>query len=84
MTFRTIWHEQATNAAVRFLKEDPDGLRQVFVAVDLLAEDPRPAGTTALGSPDLRRMHVGPYRLMYQIEDDSITVVVVLHIGRVP
>ncbi|MGW1003337.1 type II toxin-antitoxin system RelE family toxin [Streptomyces sp. NPDC002520] len=83
MTFRIIWHEQATDSAVRFLKEDPDGLGRVFAATDLLADDPRPEGTVALGSHDLRRMHAGPYRLMYQIEEDSGTVVV-LHIGRIP
>ncbi|MGW3957200.1 type II toxin-antitoxin system RelE family toxin [Streptomyces sp. NPDC004752] len=82
MTFRIIWHELATDSAVRFLKEDPDGLGRVFAAADLLADDPRPDGSIALGSPDLRRMHTGPYRLMYQIEEDSATVVV-LHIGRI-
>jgi mRNA interferase RelE/StbE len=82
VTFQIIWWEQATDTAVRFLKDDPDGLRQVYAAVDLLADDPRPAGTTALGSPDLRRMHVGLYRLMYEIDEGSVTVVM-LHIGRV-
>ncbi|WP_128375885.1 type II toxin-antitoxin system RelE family toxin [Streptomyces cavernae] len=83
MTYQIIWHEQATSNAVRFLKDDPDGLRQVFAAVDLLADDPRPEGTIALGSPDLRRLHVGLYRLMYEINDGAITIFV-LHIGRVP
>lgn len=83
MSFQVIWREQATNAAVRFLKDDPDGLRQVFAAVDLLAEDPRPAGTVAYGSPEVRRLHVGLYRLMYEIDEGTITIVVV-HIGRLP
>lgn len=82
MTYQIIWHEQATSNAVRYLKDDPDGLLRVYAAADLLADNPRPAGSTALGSPDLRRMHVGLYRLMYEIDEDSITIVV-LHIGRV-
>ncbi|MFE1955541.1 MULTISPECIES: type II toxin-antitoxin system RelE/ParE family toxin [unclassified Streptomyces] len=83
MSYRILWHERATSAAVRFLKEDPDGLRQVYAAADLLAEDPRPRGTTAYGSPELRRMHVGRYRLLYEIDNGTITVVV-LNIGRIP
>ncbi|MFJ9040478.1 type II toxin-antitoxin system RelE/ParE family toxin [Streptomyces sp. NPDC102406] len=48
----------------------------------MLADDPRPLGTTAYGSPELRRMHVGRYRLLYEIDDGTITVVV-LAVGRI-
>lgn len=82
MSFQIIWAEKATNAAVRFLKDDPDGLRQVYAAVDLLADNPRPIGTIAYGMPELRRLHVGLYRLLYEIDEGNITIVV-LHIGRV-
>jgi mRNA interferase RelE/StbE len=83
VTFRIIWHEQAADGAVRFLKEDPDGLGRVFAAADLLADEPRPEASVALGSPDLRRLDAGPYRLIYQVEAASATIVV-LHIGRIP
>lgn len=33
------------HAAARFLKNDPDGLRQVMAATDLIADQPRPAGS---------------------------------------
>lgn len=82
MSFHIIWREQATSTAVRFLKDDPDGLAQVYAAVDLLADEPRPTGTVAWGSPEVRRMHVGLYRLMYEIDEGTITIVV-MHIGRV-
>ncbi|MGW2395509.1 type II toxin-antitoxin system RelE family toxin [Kitasatospora sp. NPDC001664] len=82
MTHRVTWDEHAINAAARFLKDDPDGLRQVMDAVDLLADDPRPTGSTAYGSPDLRRMHVGRYRVMYEIADSTVTIVIV-NLGRV-
>jgi hypothetical protein len=39
-----MWEIDATSAATRFIKDDPDGLRQVLHAVDLLAQEPRPAG----------------------------------------
>ncbi|MER6996969.1 type II toxin-antitoxin system RelE/ParE family toxin [Streptomyces sp. NPDC000410] len=82
MSYQIIWRLQATDAATRFLKDDPDGLRQVFASVDLLAEEPRPPGSAEYGSPDLRRMHVGQYRVMYEISNETITIVVI-HIGRI-
>ncbi|WP_435227418.1 type II toxin-antitoxin system RelE family toxin [Streptomyces sp. Tue6028] len=81
MTYKITWDEPAINTAARFLKDDPDGLRQLMDAVDLLADNPRPDGSTAYGSPDLRRMHVGRYRVMYEITDTTITIVII-HIGR--
>ncbi|MBC3842032.1 type II toxin-antitoxin system RelE/ParE family toxin [Streptacidiphilus sp. 4-A2] len=53
-----------------------------MAAVDLLAESPRPAGTFEYGSPDLRRMHVGRYRVMYEITGTAV-VIVVIHLGRI-
>ncbi|MFI0239700.1 type II toxin-antitoxin system RelE/ParE family toxin [Streptomyces sp. NPDC016845] len=81
MTFQIIWDEQATDAAVRFLKDDPDGLRQVFSAVDLLADDPRPTGTFSHGYPNTCRLRVGFYRVLYEIDDATVTIAV-LHPGR--
>ncbi|MEV7181024.1 type II toxin-antitoxin system RelE/ParE family toxin [Kitasatospora sp. NPDC093679] len=82
MTHLIVWDEHAINAAARFLKDDPDGLRQVMDAVDLLADNPRPAGTAEYGSPDLRRLHVGRYRVLYEITDATVTIVV-LNVGRI-
>ncbi|WP_326693226.1 MULTISPECIES: type II toxin-antitoxin system RelE/ParE family toxin [unclassified Streptomyces] len=81
MTYTIVWEEAALNAAARFLKDDADGLRQLMDAVDLLAGQPRPEGTVEYGSPDLRRMYVGRYRVVYEITDSTVTVVV-MHLGR--
>lgn len=62
-------------------QDDPDGLRQLMDAVDLLADQPRPPGSAEYGSPNLRRMHVGRYRVMYEITEATVTIVVI-HIGR--
>jgi mRNA interferase RelE/StbE len=77
MSHRIIWDERAVDAAARFLKDDPDGLRQLFASVDLLADDPRPVGAAEYGSPDLRRMHVGRYRVVYEIVDSTVTIIVI-------
>ncbi|MFF5279659.1 type II toxin-antitoxin system RelE family toxin [Streptomyces sp. 900116325] len=81
MTYTVIWDEVAINAAARFLKDDPAGLRQLMDAVDLLATEPRPGDSAEYGSRDLRRMHVGRYRVMYEITETTITIMII-HIGR--
>jgi len=81
VTYEVIWSERALDQAAGFLKDDPAGLEQLLNSVDLLANEPRPAGTTEYGSPDIRRLHVGRYRVLYDISDDTVTLVVI-HAGR--
>ncbi|MGW2639414.1 type II toxin-antitoxin system RelE family toxin [Streptomyces sp. NPDC001348] len=80
MTYRIIWEPDATNQAVRFLKEDPVGLASVYEAVDTLAKAPRPTDSTPYGS-NIRRLRVGVYRVLYVIEDDVLRILVT-HLGR--
>ena len=70
--------ERAIDQAAAFL-DDPQGMRAVLDAIDRLAEDPRPAGSFPYGSPDLRRLRVGRYRVLYEITEDAIAV---RHIAR--
>jgi mRNA interferase RelE/StbE len=81
LTYEVIWSERAIDQAAGFLQDDPKGLEQLLSAVDLLADEPRPDGTTEYGSPDLRRLHVGRYRVLYDVSDSAVTVVVI-HAGR--
>ncbi|MFF7888908.1 type II toxin-antitoxin system RelE/ParE family toxin [Streptomyces sp. NPDC020794] len=53
MSYEVIWEPEALAQAERFAKDDPDGVRQVFTAVDHLADNPRPDG--AFGSADIVR-----------------------------
>jgi len=79
VSYEVIWEPEALAQAERFAKEDPAGVRQVFTAVDRLADNPRPDG--AFGSADLLRIHVGAYRVMYEISDQQVRVSVI-HLGR--
>lgn len=51
---------------------------RVARAIDALATEPRPAGARALqGQSGLLRIRVGDYRVVYQVHDDVLTVLVV-------
>ncbi|MFF3331523.1 type II toxin-antitoxin system RelE/ParE family toxin [Streptomyces sp. NPDC002888] len=80
MTYEIIFEPQALDSAARFLKEDPSGLAVVLDTIDKLADSPRPAGSIPYG-PDIRRLRVGDYRVLYVIDDDVIRILVT-HLGR--
>jgi mRNA interferase RelE/StbE len=50
-------------------------------AIDSLAENPRPHGTQKLGGADQYRIRIGDYRVIYEIEDAELHVLVV-RVGR--
>ena len=55
--------------------------RRIREAIDELASNPRPAGNIKLqGSSELYRSTVGDYRIIYEIED-ALLVVLVVQIG---
>jgi mRNA interferase RelE/StbE len=51
---------------------------RIAAAIDALALQPRPPGCVKLaGNDDLWRIRVGDYRVVYQIHDDLLIVLVV-------
>lgn len=83
MSLHVAWEVEAIDQAAGFLRDDPAGVAAVMDAVGQLADDPRPAGAFPYGSPDRRRLPVGRYRVMYDI-DDTAGVVSVWHLARGP
>jgi hypothetical protein len=51
---------------------DQDGMRAVVAATAALARDPEPAGGFHRG--EYHRVRVGPYRVVYVIDPDRITI----------
>lgn len=45
--------------------------------IEQLAEDPRPPGCEKLSGQQRYRVRQGVYRIVYEIEDDRLTVIVV-------
>ena len=52
-------------------------LQQIGAAIDALALDPRPQGSTKLKASDFYRVRVGDYRIIYEIQDKHLIVLVV-------
>ncbi|MGH3199892.1 MAG: type II toxin-antitoxin system RelE family toxin [Streptosporangiaceae bacterium] len=62
----------AVRVSARRYMHDQDGMRAIAVAVAALAGDPYPAGAFHRG--EYHRLRVGPYRVVYLVEGDLITV----------
>lgn len=75
MTYRV----EVAPAAVRQLRKlDPSARRRVQAAIELLAQQPRPSGATKLvGGAGEWRVRTGDYRILYEIHDDVLLVLVV-------
>jgi mRNA interferase RelE/StbE len=78
--------EEGTAYEVAFTKRAAKELRKlghqarerIAPKIDALAEDPRPHGCKKLsGEEDLWRIRVGDYRVLYQIRDDELLVLIV-------
>jgi mRNA interferase RelE/StbE len=66
------------SSAVRDYKKLPDReLPAINDAIDALADNPRPQGYRKLKDRDAYRIRVGDYRIIYEIEDKKVTVLVI-------
>ncbi len=68
--------EIATAAERQILKLEASVRRRIFKKLDALATNPRPVGVEKLIAVDAYRVRVGDYRIIYDIEDKTTTVVV--------
>lgn len=58
-------------------KLDKPVRRRIQLAIDRLAQDPRPHGARALtAAPGLLRLRVGDYRVIYQVHDDRLLILI--------
>ena len=75
MVYRLKIKDQALKALQKISEPDQGRIRR---RIDALADDPRAPGTKKLqGADDLYRLRVGDYRVIYQIQDDVLLVLVV-------
>ena len=72
----------APSAARQLRKFDPDIRRRIQAVLELLAENPRPpAATQLVGGAGEWRVRTGDYRVIYEIDDGRL-LVLVLRMGH--
>lgn len=55
---------------------NPD-LRRILAAIESLSAEPRPSGAEKLSGQDRYRIRMGAYRVIYEIHDGEVLVIVV-------
>lgn len=70
-----IWIKKSAGKELERI--DPLFRRRIIERIQKLSEDPRPKGSKRLSGDDKYRIRQGDYRILYQIFDDTITVIVV-------
>jgi mRNA interferase RelE/StbE len=74
MTYRV---EISRRAATAVITLDKAARRRILTAIEALAGNPRPAGCKKLAGQESWRIRVGDYRVVYEIHDQVLLVLVV-------
>ena len=75
--------EVTTGARHELGRIDPQHRRRVERAIESLADDPAPRQSEPLrGYAYTRRLRVGRYRVIYEVYDDALVVVVIRAVPR--
>ncbi len=75
MSYEIVVKPRARKA---FLSLDRQVRKRVGAAIDGLAAQPRPPGAKALaGTTGVVRIRVGDYRILYEVHDDQLVVLVI-------
>jgi mRNA interferase RelE/StbE len=74
VSYQVNWEIQALDQTAGFLRDDPIGVAALWDAVSQLVDEPRPPESFPYGSPDLRRLRAGRYRVFYQASQNPPVV----------
>jgi mRNA interferase RelE/StbE len=74
MTYRIEISRRAAKAVTSL---DKQLRRKILAAIDALSGDPRPVGCRKLAGQQAWRIRVGDYRIIYEIHDQVLLVIVV-------
>jgi len=69
--------EYSPTAAKQLRKLDGGAYARIRPVIDSLADDPRPGGCKILKVEKRYRVRVGDYRIVYEVRDDVLLVLVV-------
>jgi mRNA interferase RelE/StbE len=65
------------SAQKNLAKIQPNDRERIIVAIRNLADNPRPAGSKKLTGRNAWRIRIGDYRVIYEIEDNKLIILVV-------
>jgi mRNA interferase RelE/StbE len=54
-----------------------ESVRRILSTIEELAKNPRPSGCKKLTSSNLFRLRIGAYRIVYEVRDAEVVIVVV-------
>ncbi|MEX0822748.1 MAG: type II toxin-antitoxin system RelE/ParE family toxin [Balneolaceae bacterium] len=74
------WNLQIERKAQKALKKIPNPYKANLIqAIDQLSDNPRPDGCKKLkGNDNLWRIRINDYRIVYQIRDEQLLILVIL------
>ena len=52
-------------------------IERILKRIEALADDPRPKGCEKLTDQERYRLRQGPYRILYEVQDDARAIIVV-------
>jgi mRNA interferase RelE/StbE len=73
------WNVEIERKAQKALKKIPDPYKSnIIQAIEGLTNEARPSGCTKLkGASDLWRVRVNDYRIVYQIKDEQLLILII-------
>ena len=74
VSYRIVFKKSVAKDLRQIPKKD---IQAILKRIDILKEDPRPAGVEKLSGDEKYRIRQGNYRILYMIEDEIITVTIV-------
>lgn len=83
MSFTIVWLPAAMSAYRRLRTVDPIGAKLVSSTVAALATDQYPRDSHRLGGAGMVRLFIGDYRVLYEVDGETVTVYVI-NVGSVP
>ncbi len=72
--YKIVFRKSVTKDLRRIPNRD---LRRILAAINSLSDEPRPLGSERLSGQERYRMRQGNYRIICEIKDDEVVVVVV-------
>jgi mRNA interferase RelE/StbE len=74
MTWRIVFKKSVAKDLRRIPQAD---VRRILATINTLAENPRVAGTEKLSGSERYRIRQGMYRILYEVKDEEILIIVV-------